>query len=78
MTPEFIKRQIESGLPGSEVTVSGDGTHFEALVVAEAFAGKKPLERHRMVYATLGDQMGGAIHALSIRACTPEEWQGRR
>ena len=78
MTPEYIKQQIEAGLPGAEVTVSGDGTHFEALVVSDAFAGRKPLERHRMVYATLGNQMGGAIHALSIRACTREDWQGQR
>jgi acid stress-induced BolA-like protein IbaG/YrbA len=73
MTPEYIKQQIEAGLPGSQVTVSGDGTHFEALVVSDVFAGRKPLERHRMVYATLGDKVGGDIHALSIRACTPEE-----
>ncbi|MDX9740295.1 MAG: BolA family protein [Gammaproteobacteria bacterium] len=78
MTPDYIKQQIESGLAGARVEVAGDGTHFEALVVSDAFAGKKPLERHRMVYATLGEQMGGAIHALSIRACTPEEWQGKR
>ena len=54
--------------------VSGeDGVHFEALVVSDAFAGKLPLARHRMVYATLGDLMGGAIHALALRTLTPEE-----
>lgn len=78
MTPEYIKQQIEAGLPDAQAQVTGDGTHFEALVVSEAFAGKKPLERHRMVYATLGDQMGGAIHALSIRAWTPQERQDQR
>lgn len=75
MTPEYIKQQIETGLPDAQAQVTGDGTHFEAVVVSEAFAGKKPLERHRMVYATLGEQMGGAIHALSIRAWTPQERQ---
>ena len=74
MRNEDIKQMIEDGLPGSEAHVSGDGTHFEATVIAEAFDGKGLLQKHRLVYATLGDKMGGAIHALSIRAYTPEEW----
>jgi len=69
-----IKTLIERGLPGAQASVSGaDGVHFEATVVCAAFAGKLPLARHRMVYATLGDLMGGAIHALSLRTVTPEE-----
>ena len=47
--------------------------HFEATVVSPAFAGKLPLARHRMVYATLGPRMGGEIHALALRTLTPEE-----
>jgi stress-induced morphogen len=47
--------------------------HFEALVISPSFAGKLPLARHRMVYATLGELMGGAIHALALRTLTPEE-----
>ncbi|MBI1195307.1 MAG: BolA/IbaG family iron-sulfur metabolism protein [Gammaproteobacteria bacterium] len=62
---------IENGLPGSAVQVTGDGTHFEAFVVSEAFTGKSRLQQHRMVYATLGSNMEGAIHALSIRTATP-------
>jgi acid stress-induced BolA-like protein IbaG/YrbA len=77
MQADDIKRMIEAGLPGSAAHVSGDGTHFEALVIAEAFGGKTLLEKHRMVYATLGDGMGGAIHALSIRPFTPAEWAQR-
>jgi len=74
MDSETIKNLIEQGLPGARAAVSGaDGVHFEATVVAPAFAGKLPLARHRMVYATLGDLMGGAIHALSLKAVTPEE-----
>ena len=69
-----IQKLIETGLPGARAYVTGDGTHFEALVVCAAFAGKRMLEQHRMVYATLGDRMQGAIHALSIRSFTPEEW----
>ena len=74
MTPDFIRTLILQGLPGARVEVSGDdGVHFEALVVSEAFAGKLPLARHRMVYATLGDRMGGEIHALALKTPTPEE-----
>jgi acid stress-induced BolA-like protein IbaG/YrbA len=74
MTPEFIQQLIETGLPGAQARVQGaDGVHFEATVVSEAFRGKLPLARHRMVYATLGDRMGGEIHALALRTLTPEE-----
>jgi stress-induced morphogen len=47
--------------------------HFEAVVVSPAFVGRLPLARHRLVYATLGELMGGAIHALALRTLTPEE-----
>ena len=74
MDSDTIKNLIEQGLPGARAAVNGaDGVHFEATVVASAFAGKLPLARHRMVYATLGDLMGGAIHALSLKTMTPEE-----
>lgn len=71
---DAIRVLIESGLPGSRADVHGpDGVHFEAVVVCEAFAGKLPLARHRMVYATLGERMGGEIHALSLKTLTPQE-----
>lgn len=74
MKPELIRDLIEQGLPGAQVQVQGDdGVHFEAKVVSSAFAGKLPLARHRMVYATLGDRMGGEIHALALKTLTPEE-----
>ena len=74
MDTETIKNLIESGLPGARASVSGaDGVHFEATVVCAEFAGKLPLARHRMVYATLGELMGGEIHALSLKTLTPEE-----
>ncbi len=74
MTPELIRDLIEAGLPGARARVQGDdGVHFEATVVAEAFRGKLPLARHRLVYATLGERMGGEIHALALRTLTPEE-----
>jgi acid stress-induced BolA-like protein IbaG/YrbA len=71
---ETIRKLIETGLPGASVQVQGeDGVHFEATVVSTAFAGKLPLARHRMVYATLGELMGGAIHALALHTVTPDE-----
>ena len=74
MNPDIIRTLIEQGLPGARVEVQGDdGVHFEATVVAEAFQGKLPLARHRMVYATLGDRMGGEIHALALKTLTPAE-----
>ena len=74
MNADTIRHLIESGLPGARVDVRGDdGVHFEATVVCAAFAGKLPLARHRMVYATLGDLMGGAIHALQLKTVTPDE-----
>lgn len=74
MDAQTIQQMIEAGLPGARADVRGDdGVHFEATVVAAAFSGKMPLARHRMVYATLGELMGGAIHALSLRTLTPDE-----
>ncbi|MCE2869361.1 MAG: BolA/IbaG family iron-sulfur metabolism protein [Xanthomonadaceae bacterium] len=74
MSPETIAQMIQAGLPGAQVEVFGDdGVHFEALIVHQAFAGKLPLARHRMVYATLGDKMGGEIHALALKTLTPAE-----
>jgi acid stress-induced BolA-like protein IbaG/YrbA len=74
MTPDTIQRLIEQGLPGARAEVHGDdGVHFEATVVCADFAGKLPLARHRMVYGTLGERMGGEIHALSLKTLTPDE-----
>lgn len=74
MNPDTIRSLIETGLPGAVAEVHGDdGVHFEARVVYAGFAGKLPLARHRMVYATLGERMGGEIHALSLKTVTPDE-----
>ena len=75
MDPNEVASLIETGLPGAEVKViSEDNTHFQTLVVSADFAGKRPLARHQLVYQCLGDLMGGEIHAMSIRAHTPDEW----
>jgi acid stress-induced BolA-like protein IbaG/YrbA len=79
MSPEKVAELIRAGLPGATVRVeSDDNTHFASLVVAPQFAGKRPIARHQLVYATLGELMGREIHALSIEALTPEEFAGRR
>ena len=73
MDSTTIEQIIRAGLPGAEVSVSGaDGVHFEAHVISSAFAGKSTLQRHRMVYATLGELMGREIHALGLRTDVPE------
>lgn len=74
MDAETIQATIRHAMPDAEVAVSSDdGVHFQARVVSPAFAGKPPLARHRMVFATLGDSMGGDIHALSLTTSTPDE-----
>lgn len=76
MDTATIKHLIERGLPEATAQVfSEDNTHFQAIVVAESFAGERRLARHQKVYATLGTLVGADIHALSIRAYTPEEWR---
>jgi acid stress-induced BolA-like protein IbaG/YrbA len=75
-TAESIKQSIEAGLACNHVEVSGDGHHWEAVIVSEAFAGKSRVQRHQLVYAALGDRMREEIHALSMRTITPQEQQG--
>lgn len=73
MQPEEIKQMIERGLPDAQVAVTGDGHHFEAQVITREFAGKSMIQRHQMVYRTLGGKMGNEIHALSLRTLAPGE-----
>ena len=75
MTPEEIKSMIEAGITGAEVAVDGDGSHFAARVVSDAFENLPMVKQHQMVYAALGDSMAGAIHALSIQTYTRTEWE---
>jgi acid stress-induced BolA-like protein IbaG/YrbA len=78
MNPEQVADLIQTGLPGSRATVtSGDNVHSEAVVVADAFAGKRAVQRHQLVYATLGAAVGNEIHALALQVFTPQELAGR-
>ena len=76
MDPTEITKLIEAGFEDAVVEVaSDDNTHFEALVVAAEFEGKRPIARHQLVYRCLGKLVGNEIHALSIKALTPDEWR---
>ena len=76
MQPEQIEKLIRAGLPNADAYVEGDGSHFTALVVSEAFAGKSRVQKQQMVYDTVRQQLlDGSLHALSVKALTPEEWQ---
>jgi acid stress-induced BolA-like protein IbaG/YrbA len=75
MNPQQVAQMIEAGLPGSKASVnSEDNVHFDARVVAAAFAGKRAVQRHQLVYATLGSAVGNEIHALALQVFTPEEF----
>lgn len=76
MQASELQSLIKAALPDAEVTVRGEGDHFEAVVVSRQFAGRTMVQQHRLVYAALGDRMGGEIHALALRTLTPEAWQG--
>ncbi len=73
--PADVRRYIAEGLDCERLEVSGDGRHFEALVVSSAFEGKRLVQRHQIVYRALGDRMREEIHALSMKTLTPAEFR---
>ncbi|MGA2777954.1 MAG: BolA/IbaG family iron-sulfur metabolism protein [Steroidobacteraceae bacterium] len=75
MNPQQVAALIQAGVAGSAATVtSPDNVHFEATVVSPAFAGKRAVQRHQLVYAALGPAVGNEIHALGLQVFTPEEF----
>jgi acid stress-induced BolA-like protein IbaG/YrbA len=79
MTPAELHAIISAGLACDHLEVSGDGRHWQALVVSPEFEGKRPVQRHQRVYAALGERMHtDEVHALSIQALTPAEWARAR
>lgn len=83
---EQIRSALQSALAPVELLVKDQGHlhvghagaregkgHFEVVIVADAFEGKSRIQRHRLVYEALGDTMDREIHALKIRAYTPDE-----
>lgn len=77
VTPEYVRGLIAQGLQCEHLEVDGDGSHFEAVIVSPAFAGKTRVARHQLVNRALGTQMGNEIHALSMKTLTPDEWKTR-
>ena len=78
MDIETVTRLIEAGIPEAQARVGGDGCNLEAAVISPAFAGRPPLQRQRMVMATVKAQLeSGEIHALALKTFTPEEWDAR-
>jgi acid stress-induced BolA-like protein IbaG/YrbA len=78
MNAQQVAGLIEAGLAGARATVtSADNVHFEAVVVSPAFAGKRAVQRHQLVYATLGAAVGNEIHALALQVFTPDEYSGQ-
>ena len=74
--PKSIEDSIRAGLPCTHVQVTGDGAHFEAVIVSPSFAGLTRVRQHQLVYGALGERMRVEIHALSMKTMTPEEWEG--
>ncbi|SAL01448.1 BolA family protein [Caballeronia fortuita] len=74
-TPEQVKDYIAKGLACQHLEVEGDGQHFFATIVSDAFVGKRLIARHQLVYAALGERMKQEIHALSMKTLTPDEWK---
>ena len=75
--PGSIEQSIRAGLAVTHVEVTGDGAHFEAVVVSPRFAGLNRVRQHQLVYAALGERMREEIHALSMKTFSPEEWAAR-
>ena len=73
LAPERIEIRDDSALHAGHAGAAKGGGHFSLLIVADRFAGMSALERHRLVYAALGDLMPNEIHALSMKAITPGE-----
>ncbi|BDU53997.1 BolA family protein [Limnohabitans sp. INBF002] len=76
MTAEELQTIIAAGLPCEHLHVEGDGRHWYATLVSAEFEGKRLIQRHQKVYATLGEKIKtDEVHALSMKTYTPAEWQ---
>ncbi|MES2938403.1 MAG: BolA family protein [Pseudomonadota bacterium] len=75
MTADELRNIIASGLQCEHIEVEGDGRHWQAVIVSPEFEGKRAIQRHQRVYATLGAKMHtDEVHALSMKTWTPAEW----
>jgi acid stress-induced BolA-like protein IbaG/YrbA len=75
MTAEQLQAIIAAGLSCEHIELTGDGRHWYATIVSPEFEGKRAIQRHQRVYATLGQKMHtDEVHALSMKTYTPAEW----
>jgi acid stress-induced BolA-like protein IbaG/YrbA len=75
MTSSELESIIAAGMACEHLEVTGDGRHWEAVIVSPEFEGRRLIQRHQRVYATLGERMRtDEVHALSMRTFTPAEW----
>jgi acid stress-induced BolA-like protein IbaG/YrbA len=76
MTADELKNIISTHLKCEHIELEGDGQHWHATIVAAEFEGKRLIQRHKLVYATLGEKIQtNEVHALSMKTYTPQEWQ---
>ena len=75
MLEDIIYQAISTNIACTYLDVSGDGRHFDAIVVSDDFIDKSRLLRHRLVYGALGDKMKEQVHALSMKLYTVAEWE---
>lgn len=79
MTADQIKNMIAAGIKCEHIELEGDGRHWYATIVSAEFAGRRAIQRHQLVYATLGAKMqNDEVHALSMKTYTPAEWAARQ
>ena len=75
MTADELRATIAAGLKCEHIELTGDGRHWYATIVSHEFEGKRPIQRHQRVYATLGQKLHtDEVHALSMKTYTPAEW----
>ena len=78
MEEKEVQALLENDFPNSDIAIvdtRGSGDHFEIMVVSDNFEGVPILERHKMIHSALGDNLGGAIHAVEIKAYTKKQWE---
>jgi len=78
MTPEEVQRLLSERMPGCEISVTGDGRHFELVVIGDQFEGLRSLKRQQLIYGALNEEIASdAIHAVQMKIYTPQEWQSK-
>ena len=78
MDADSVQQLVNRHLDNCEVSVEGQGNHFDILVVGEVFAGLRPVAKQQLVYAALGEQIAdGSMHAVNIKTFTPEQWRAQ-